>query len=52
MSDQHCPAGGPACPPWICDCFIEHFLHDPEQAGALHPEFYTVTTQQEEKDAR
>lgn len=30
------------CPRDICDCFIDQFPDDMEQAGALHPEFYTV----------
>jgi hypothetical protein len=32
------------CPRSICDCFIDQFPDDMEQAGALHPEFFTVVT--------
>ena len=55
MSDQYCPAWGPGsatCPPSICDCFIAEFPDDMEQAGAIHPEFFSVvlpgTTTEEE----
>ena len=45
MSDRYCPAYGPGskvCPRSICDCFIDEFPDDMEQAGALHPEFFVV----------
>jgi len=45
MSERYCPAYGPGsavCPRSICDCFIDQFPEDMEQAGALHPEFFTV----------
>ena len=45
MPDQYCPAfgpGSPVCPRSICDCFIDQFPDDMEQAGAIHPEFFEV----------
>ena len=30
------------CPRDVCDCFIDQFPDDMEQAGALHPEFFVV----------
>lgn len=42
MPRGECPMGGPRCPEAICDCFIEQFPDDMEQAGGLHPEFFTV----------
>ena len=47
MSEQYCPAWGPGsttCPPSICDCFIAEFPDDMEQAGAIHPEFFSVVS--------
>lgn len=46
MLERYCPGFGPGssvCPPSICDCFIDQFPDDMEQAGALHPEFYRIT---------
>lgn len=45
QGERYCPAygpGHPVCSHSICDCFIDQFPDDMEQAGALHPEFYTV----------
>ena len=45
MPSNYCPAFGPEvprCSPTICDCFIEQFPDDPEQAVAVHPEFFAV----------
>lgn len=30
------------CPRDMCDCFVDEFPDDMEQAGALHPELFTV----------
>jgi hypothetical protein len=38
----NCPAGGPRCPEWLCDCFAAQFPDDPEEWGKLHPEFYAI----------
>lgn len=49
--EQYCPAWGPGsrvCPRSICDCFIDQFPHDMEQAGALHPEFFQVLPPQQD----
>lgn len=46
MSELYCPAYGPGskvCPRTLCDCFLDQFPDDMEQAGAPHPEFYAVT---------
>lgn len=43
MSERYCPAYGPGsevCARAICDCFIDEFPDDVEQAGSLHPEFF------------
>lgn len=45
MSERYCPAWGPGsavCPRDMCDCFIDQFPNDMEQAGGVHPEFYRV----------
>lgn len=55
MSDRYCPAWGPGsqvCPRDMCDCFIDQFPDDMEQAGALHPEFYRVLPPGERQDTQ
>lgn len=37
------------CPRDMCDCFIDQFPFDMEQAGALHPELYRVVGPVREK---
>lgn len=37
-----CPAGGPRCPEWLCDCFSYQFPDQPEEWGKLHPELFEV----------
>lgn len=57
MAERYCPAYGPGskvCPRSICDCFIDQFPDDMEQAGALRPEFVVLsnTTDEEAADDR
>lgn len=52
---SYCPAYPqdakvPKCPASICDCFIDQFPDDPDQAGAPHPEFFVVLNQKESTD--
>lgn len=40
MSDaKSCPLGGPRCPEWECDCFIDLYPDDPM---GIHPEAFVV----------